>query len=278
MIEYIYPNEARYFRESMDAGPWGVQSVLDELKPKAKAAGLWNLFLPHSDHGAGLTNLEYAPLCEMMGRSPWRPRCSIARRPIPATWKCWPATERPSKKDMAGASARRQHPFGVCHDGAGRWLPATPPTSKADILRDGDEYVINGRKWYTTGATDPRCKIIIFMGKTDPGNSDRHLQQSMVLVPKDTPGVHVLRPLPVFGYYGMPDRAGGSCLRECPRPGRQTSCWAKGAASRSPRDASGPGRIHHCMRLIGLAERAWRKCVCGPCIGSRSARPSPNRA
>src|SRR4051812_17927299 len=207
MDEHIYPNEERFYRETNECGPWGVQPVVEELKPVAKARGLWNLFLPHSELGAGLSNLEYAPLCEIMGRSHLAPEvfnCSapdVGNMEVLARYGTPEQQERWLKPLLAGeirSSFAMTEPAVASSDAT---------NIESSIVRDGDEYVINGRKWYTTGGTDPRCKIIIFMGKTDPANPDRHRQQSMVLVPKDTKGVTVLRPLPIFGFYGVPDRA-----------------------------------------------------------------------
>src|ERR1700716_3713287 len=203
----IYPNERRFYEEAEKLGPWAVYPLVEELKPKAREAGLWNLFLPDSKHGAGLTNFEYAPLCEIMGRSHLAPEvfnCSA------------PDTGNMEVLARYGSDAQKRDWLQPLLAGEIRssFAMTEPAVASSDatniesvIRREGDDYVINGHKWYTTGATDPRCRIIIFMGKTDPDNADRHRQQSMVLVPKDAPGVEVLRSLPVFGFYGMPDRA-----------------------------------------------------------------------
>ncbi|MGD9916311.1 MAG: acyl-CoA dehydrogenase family protein, partial [Rhizobiaceae bacterium] len=258
MEEHIYPNEARYYRESEDVGPWGVQPVVEELKPKAKAAGLWNLFLPESEHGAGLKNLEYASLCEIMGRSHLAPEifnCSapdtgnmevLARYGTPEHQQKW---LKPLLAGEIRSAFAMTEPAVASSDAT---------NIESEIRADGDDYVINGHKWYTTNATDPRCKIIIFMGKTDPGNPDRHLQQSMILVPRDTPGVEVVRSLPIFGFYGVPDRASEVIFRNVRVP-KSNLLLGEGRGFEIAQGRLGPGRIHHCMRLIGLAERTLEK-------------------
>src|SRR5580700_2775652 len=206
MDEHIYPNEARYHHE-IEQDRWQPVKVIEKLKPKARAVGLWNLFLPHDAHGAGLTNLEYAPLCEIMGRSAMAPEVFNCSAPdtgnmeVLARYGTAEQQERWLKPLLAGEI---RSAFAMTEPAV---ASSDATNIESSIRRDGDEYVINGRKWYTTGATDPRCKIIIFMGKTDPDNPDKHRQQSMVLVPRDTPGVQVMRALPVFGFYGVPDRA-----------------------------------------------------------------------
>jgi acyl-CoA dehydrogenase len=257
MEQHIYPNEQRFYRESDDIGPWGVQPVIEQLKPLARAAGLWNLFLPESAHGAGLSNLEYAPLCEIMGRS----------HLAPEVFNC-SAPDTGNMEVLARYGTPEQQ---------GKWLKpllageirsafamTEPDVASSDarniesaIVREDGDYVINGRKWYTTGATDPRCKIIIFMGKTDP-SGDTYRQQSMVLVPKDTPGVIVQRSLPVFGFYGVPDRA-SEVVFENVRVPISNILLGEGRGFEIAQGRLGPGRIHHCMRLIGLAERTLAK-------------------
>src|SRR5882762_8169299 len=203
MEEHIYPNEQRFHNE-IQRERWSPTQIIEELKPKARAAGLWNLFLPHDDHGAGLSNLEYAPLCEIMGRSSIAPEvfnCSapdtgnmevLARYGTPEQQEQW------LKPLLAG---KIRSCFAMSEPGV---ASSDATNIECSIVRDGDSYVINGRKWWSSGAVDPRCKLFIFMGKTDPNNASRHSQQSMILVPRDTPGITILRFLPVFGYDDAP--------------------------------------------------------------------------
>ncbi len=255
MDEHIYPNERRYYEEAEKLGPWAVYPVVEELKPIARAAGLWNLFLPASEHGAGLSNWDYAPLCEVMGRSHLAPEvfnCSapdtgnmevLARYGTPEHQERW---LRPLLAGEIRSCFAMTEPAVASSDAT---------NIESSIRRDGDEYVINGHKWYTTNATDPRCKIAIFMGKSDPDNPNRHQQQSMILVPLDTPGVKVVRPIGVFGFYGVPDRA-SEVIFDNVRVPASNMLLGEGRGFEIAQGRLGPGRIHHCMRLIGLAERA----------------------
>ena len=256
MAAHIYPNERRFYQEAERLGPWAVFPVVEELKPLARSAGLWNLFLPAAE--GGLTNLEYAPLCEIMGRSHLAPEvfnCSA------------PDTGNMETILRYGTEAQKERWLKPLLAGEIRsaFAMTEPDVASSDatnvaslIVRDGEDYVINGRKWYTTGATDPRCKIIIFMGQTDPDGADRHRRQSMVLVPKDTPGVRVVRSLPVLGFYGVPDRA-SEVVFENVRVPVGNILLGEGSGFEIAQGRLGPGRIHHCMRLVGLSERVLER-------------------
>lgn len=267
MDEHIYPAEGAWWAEieaNTAAGRrWTPLEVIEKLKPKARAAGLWNLFLPPSadghtntsgDYGFGLSNQEYAPLAEIMGRVPWSSEVFNCSAPDTGNM------ETIIRYGSAEHKKRWAEPLleGQIRSAFAMTEPAVASSDatniEARIERQGDEYLINGRKWWTSGAGDPRCKIYIFMGKTDP-TAPRHSQQSMVLVPADTPGVKVLRPLTVMGYDDAP-HGHMEVLFENVRVPVSNILLGEGRGFEIAQGRLGPGRIHHCMRLIGLAERA----------------------
>jgi acyl-CoA dehydrogenase len=258
MEQHIYPNEDAYRRQLETGDRWEPIGLVEQLKGKAREAGLWNLFLPESPHGAGLSNLEYAPLCEMMGRVEWASEvfnCSA------------PDTGNMETLERYGTEAQKREWLDPLLEGTIRscFAMTEPAVASSDatnietcIERAGDYYIINGHKWWSTGAPGRRCKLFIVMGKTDPGLPDRHRQQSMILVPRDQEGVKVLRWLPVFGYDHAP-HGHGEVLFENVKVPASNILLGEGRGFEIAQGRLGPGRIHHSMRAIGQAEVALEK-------------------
>jgi acyl-CoA dehydrogenase len=257
MAEHIYPNEHKWHEHTRGPRRWEPVPIIEELKPKARAAGLWNLWRPKS-HGGTLTNLEYAPLCEIMGRVEWAPEvfnCSAPDTGNMETLLKYGTPEQIKEWCEPLLEGKIRSAF----------LMTEPQVASSDatniethMRRQGNEYIINGRKWWSSGAGDPRCKIYIVMGKTDPENPSRHSQQSMMLVPAGTSGIKILRHLPVFGYDDAPHGHMEVDMKDVRVPASNV-LLGEGRGFEIAQGRLGPGRIHHCMRLLGQAERALEK-------------------
>ncbi len=272
MDQYVYPNERTYHEQIAASGnPFHHTEIVDELKARAKAAGLWNLFLPDKEYGAGLTNLEYAPLAEQMGRAPWASEVFNCAAPDTGNMEILAQFGTPEQKE------RWLQPLldGEIRSGFAMTEPDVASSDATNIQltmrREGDEYVLNGKKWWTTGAGRSRCKVLIVMGKTDPEGADRHRQQSMLLAPMDTPGITLTRSLSVFGY--MDNEGHGELTFENARVPVSNLLGGEGDGFAIAQARLGPGRIHHCMRCIGAAQRALE--LMATRVSSRTAFGKP---
>ena len=259
MDDVVYPNE-RVYHDQLEAADdrWTNPLVMEEMKTAAREAGLWNLFLPESEFGAGLTNEEYAPLCEIMGRSPIAPEAFNCSAPDTGNMEVlarYGTTEQQEAWLKPLLAGEIRSGFAMTEPDV---ASSDATNIESEIRRDGEDYVVNGRKWWTSGAGDPRCKVLIFMGKSDPQNPDLYRQQSMIALPMDTPGIKIERMLPVFGYDDAPHGHAEVTFSEVRVPA-DNMLLGEGRGFEIAQGRLGPGRIHHCMRSIGVAERALER-------------------
>jgi acyl-CoA dehydrogenase len=258
MDEHVYPNEENITSEIHSGNIWEPSNIIEDLKNKAKKKGLWNLFLPDSNKGAGLSNLDYAPLCEVMGRSPYAPEVFNCNAPDTGNMEVFEryASEELKEKWLTPLlNGEIRSAFAMTEPEV---ASSDATNIEASIVKDGNEYIINGRKWWTSGAMDPRCKVLVFMGKTDPSNPDKHKQQSQIIIPMDSQGIKVERYLPVLGFSDAPHGHAEVSFSNVRVP-KDNLLLGEGRGFEIAQGRLGPGRIHHCMRLIGLTEVALEK-------------------